>query len=133
MLYYKEVKMILVEMAFCLGLLALIGGACLYLWSVRAEAGPGVGLAKSLGVIVIILSILSILASLFSGVGMRKLYHQIRNNTSQGQSSTSGANSPQENNQTTAPQSNATPPNNTATPTPNTTSSNAASTPSGNS
>ncbi|MBS0350533.1 MAG: hypothetical protein JSR33_04975 [Proteobacteria bacterium] len=110
--------MILVEIAFCLGLLALIGGGSLYLWSVRAEAGPGIIFAKSLGLIVVILSILSLIASLLSGVGMRKMYHQLRNTTTvREQNNTSSNNNSQVNTQATAPQ-------NTAAPTSSTSNSN---------
>lgn len=60
--------MLIAHISFSLGLIALVAGVSLYLWSVRAEAGPGVALAKIFGVIVIILAILELICSVYSGV-----------------------------------------------------------------
>ena len=63
--------MLISHISFSLGLIALVAGASLYLWSVRAEAGPGIALAKIIGIIVIILAILELIGSVYSGATWR--------------------------------------------------------------
>lgn len=60
--------MLLSHVSFALSLIALVTGVSLYLWSVRAEMGPGIALAKVFGIIVIILAILDIIGSIYGGV-----------------------------------------------------------------
>ena len=64
--------MMLSHISFFLGLIALVSGVSLYLWSVRAEAGAGVGLAKIVGIVVIVLAILGLLCTLYSGLRRHK-------------------------------------------------------------
>jgi hypothetical protein len=70
--------MLLSHISFFLGLIALVFGVALYLWSVRAESGPGITLAKSVGVIVIVLSILDLICTVYSGMRMRHFYREMR-------------------------------------------------------
>jgi uncharacterized membrane protein len=67
--------MLLSHVSFALGLIALVAGVSLYLWSVRAEAGPGIGLAKVVGVIVIILAIIELICSAYSAIMLK---HHVR-------------------------------------------------------
>ncbi len=71
--------MLLLHIGFSLGLIALVAGASLYLWSVRAEAGAGIAFAKVIGIIVIILSIIDLLCTIYGGIRMRNFYHNMRN------------------------------------------------------
>lgn len=70
--------MFIAHLTFFIGLIALVFGVALYLWSVRAEAGPGITLAKSIGIIVIVLSILDLLCTIYSGIHMRHFYREMR-------------------------------------------------------
>lgn len=65
--------MLLTHISFALGLIALVVGVSLYLWSVRAEAGPGIALAKVVGIVVIVLAILELLCTLYSGIRIHHL------------------------------------------------------------
>lgn len=64
--------MMLSHVSFFLGLIALVSGVSLYLWSVRAEAGAGVALAKIVGIVVIVLAILGLICTLYSGLRRHK-------------------------------------------------------------
>lgn len=70
--------MLLSDISFSLGLIALVTGVCLYLWSVRAEPGAGIGLAKIVGVVVIVLAILELLCTLWSGFRMKHFDREMR-------------------------------------------------------
>ena len=70
--------MLLTHISFSLGLIALVAGVCLYLWSVRAEPGAGISLAKVVGVVVIILAILELLCTLWSGFRVRHFDREMR-------------------------------------------------------
>lgn len=72
------VVMLLSHISFSLGLIALVAGVCLYLWSVRAEPGAGIGLAKIVGVVVIVLAILELLCTLWSGFRMKHFDREMR-------------------------------------------------------
>ncbi len=69
--------MLVSHISFTLGLIALVAGVCLYLWSVRAEPGAGIGLAKVVGILVIILSVLSLIATVYSTIRMHNSYREI--------------------------------------------------------
>ena len=69
--------MLLSHISFFLGLIALVFGVALYLWSVRAESGPGITLAKSVGIIVIVLSILDLIGTIYSGMRMKHFYREM--------------------------------------------------------
>lgn len=69
--------MLVSHISFTLGLIALVAGVCLYLWSVRAEPGSGIGLARVVGILVIILSILSLIATVYSGIRMHSAFHDL--------------------------------------------------------
>lgn len=71
--------MLLSHISFSLGLIALVAGACLFLWSVRAEAGSGIVFAKVVGMIVIVLAILELLCTVYSGLRMKNFQREIRN------------------------------------------------------
>lgn len=58
--------MFLFHTALPLGMLALTAGTALYLWSVRNN-GEGVGLAKFIGIFVMIFSIGSIICTIYYG------------------------------------------------------------------
>src|ERR1700722_1605178 len=70
--------MFLSHISFSLGLIALVTGVCLYLWSVRAEPGAGIGLAKIVGVAVIVLAILELLCTIWSGFRMKHYEREIQ-------------------------------------------------------
>jgi hypothetical protein len=59
--------MLLSHISFSLGLIALVAGVCLYLWSVRAEPGAGLGLAKIVGIVVMVLAIIGLICTIWSG------------------------------------------------------------------
>ena len=59
--------MFLFHAAYSLGLIALTAGTALYIWSAR-NSGAGVGLAKLIGVIVIIFAIGSTLCAAYFGI-----------------------------------------------------------------
>lgn len=59
--------MFLFHTAFSLGMIALTSGTALYAWSVRNQ-GPATGLAKFIGALVIIFSIISTLCTVYYGV-----------------------------------------------------------------
>lgn len=59
--------MFLFHMAFSLDMMALVSGTALYIWSARNE-GPGVGLAKLLGTLVILFSLTSSICTAYYGV-----------------------------------------------------------------
>src|SRR5258708_3894396 len=69
--------MLLLHISLSLGLIALVSGVSLYLWSVRAEAGAGIGLAKVIGIIVIILAILELLVTAYSGIAYGRFQHKM--------------------------------------------------------
>ncbi len=85
--------MLISHISFSLGLIALVAGASLYLWSVRAEAGPGIALAKIIGIIVMVLSILELIGSVYSGATWRHHKQEWREKNTQ-QTSTNGSTSP---------------------------------------
>lgn len=60
--------MLLAHVGFSIGLIALVAGVSLFLWSLRAEPGPGIVLGKSVGIIVIILAVLQLLCSVYAGI-----------------------------------------------------------------
>jgi hypothetical protein len=70
--------MLLSHISFSLGLIALVAGVCLYLWSVRAEPGAGIGLAKIVGVVVIVLAILELLCTIWSGFRVKHFDREMR-------------------------------------------------------
>jgi hypothetical protein len=70
--------MLLMHVSFSLGLIALVAGVSLYLWSVRAEAGPGIRFAKTIGIIVIILAILELVCTVYSAVRFKNLQREWR-------------------------------------------------------
>lgn len=70
--------MLISHISFSLGLIALVAGVSLYLWSVRAEAGPGIAFAKIIGIIVIILAILELICSAYSGLRWNHYKHEWR-------------------------------------------------------
>ncbi len=69
--------MLLFHVGFALVLLVLITSVSLIIWSSRAEPGPGIVLAKVIGIIVFILAILDIIGM---GIGIAKhktwMHHQ---------------------------------------------------------
>lgn len=69
--------MLISHISFSLGLIALVAGVCLYLWSVRAEAGSGIALAKIIGIVVIVLSIVDLIATVYSGMRIRNAYREV--------------------------------------------------------
>lgn len=71
--------MMLSHISFALGLIALVSGVALYLWSVRAEAGAGITLAKIIGVIVIVLAILELACTLYSGLRWKHFQKDMMN------------------------------------------------------
>src|SRR5262245_12159564 len=76
--YMVVFVMLLSCLCFSLGLIALVAGVCLFLWSVRAEAGPGIGLAKVIGIIVIILAVLELLCTVYSGIRLKNFQREMR-------------------------------------------------------
>ena len=60
--------MFMFHSAFALGLIALTAGVFLYGWALQGRVGSGMG--KFFGMIVILLAIVSLLCTLFSGVKM---------------------------------------------------------------
>ena len=60
--------------SFSLGLIALVLGTAAFVWSVRAESGRGTVLAKVVGIVVIVLSILTLLCTVFSAMHHGKKY-----------------------------------------------------------
>lgn len=59
--------MFLFHAAYSLGMIALTTGTALYIWSAR-NSGAGVGLAKLIGILVIIFSIGSTLCTVYYGI-----------------------------------------------------------------
>lgn len=59
--------MFLFHAAYSLGMIALTAGTALYVWSAR-NSGAGVGLAKLIGILVIIFSIGSTLCTSYYGI-----------------------------------------------------------------
>ncbi|GEM_PF-3808179 len=72
--------MLFFHMSFAIGLIALVGGVSLYLWSVRAELGAGITLAKVVGLAVIILSILQLICTAYSSIRFSKFHREMRRN-----------------------------------------------------
>lgn len=58
--------MFLIHSAFALGLLALTGGAALYIWALRNQ-GAGTGLGRIVGFIVVVVSTISLICSFYLG------------------------------------------------------------------
>lgn len=59
--------MFLFHVAYSLGMIAVSAGTALYVWSARNN-GAGVGLAKLIGILVVIFSIVSTLCTSYYGV-----------------------------------------------------------------
>ncbi len=59
--------MFLIHSAFALGLLALTGGAALYIWALRNQ-GAGTTLGRIVGFIVLIISAISLICSFYLGL-----------------------------------------------------------------
>ncbi len=66
--------MLAAHISFSLGLIALVIGLSLFLWSLRAEPGPGIALAKAVGIIVFILAILQLIFTIYSGIRYKGEY-----------------------------------------------------------
>lgn len=68
--------MFIFHVALSLDLLAVVGGTALYLWAARSK-GEGANFAKLIGLLVIIISILSVGCTVYSA---SKMWRDMQNN-----------------------------------------------------